>query len=193
MKAKSIFCVVMGAMLTACSTEDPRYRDIRSLERPPTLAINKQVGEPRLSDDSLIVKEKPEKGLGEEVYLTDSTPKQLIVKQPFDQAWDLLGRALKQSDIPVTDHDESKGQYYIVYKSGGFFSKMMASSVLEHKEANVILTLENNDDKTAITASFIDHDSSASNADGYYEPTTENSEALLQLLYDTLHDNLKPE
>jgi len=192
MKIERLFCLAIGLLITACSAEDPRYRDIGNLERPPTLAINKQASESsRLSDDGAIDREPAKKGLGEVVYLTEATPPQLKIKQSFDQAWDALGRALKQSDIEVTDHEHDKGLYYLAYKPG-FFSKLAAGSV-GRSEANYTLTLEQDGDEVVVTAKAINNDNSAASQDGYNDTAADATEALLQTLYDTLHDDLKPE
>lgn len=192
MKTKQIFSVVVLLTVTACTAEDPRYRDIRSLERPPTLAINKQPGE-RLSDDGAIDLEPNKKGLGEVVYLTETTPPQLKIKQSFDQAWDALGRALKQSDIEVTDHEHDKGLYYIAYKPGGFFSKLMTGKVAARSEANYTLTLKEEDAEIVVTANAIYNDNSTASKDGRNDIATDATETLLQTLYETLHDDLKPQ
>lgn len=189
MKAKCSFLVVIAVAMTACSTDDPRYKDIRSLERPPTLAITKQPGDVRLSDDGALDREPSKKGLGEVVYLTDATPHQLKIKQTLDKAWDALGRALKQSDIEVTDHEQDKGLYYIAYKPGGFFSKLTAGSMKGHSDANYTLTLEQDGDEIVVTPAAIG--SAAANQEA--EEAADTLEALLQTLYSTLHDDLKPD
>jgi uncharacterized lipoprotein len=192
MKAKYIFCVLIASMITACTTEDPRYRDLRNLERPPTLATTKTPSsETRLSDDGALDRESGKKGLGEVVYLTNETPPhQLKIKQSLDQAWNALERALKQSDIEVTDHERDKGLYYIAYKPAGFFSKLARGSMPGHNEANYTLTLEQDGNEIVVIPAAIG--SAAGNQKDDNE-TADTTEALLQTLYNTLHDDLKAE
>jgi len=180
-------------MLVACSADNSKYRDIRNLERPPTLAITKQAGEDRLIDDGALDKKPRKKGLGEVVYLTEDSPPKLKIKQPVDQAWESLRLALKQSSIEVTDFEQDKGLYYVAYKTGGFFSKLASGSLSVRSEANYTLTLEEDGDETIVTAKAIQHESTAASQDGYNETQPDASEELLQSVYDTLHDDLKPE
>jgi len=193
MKAKHFFYAAIGLMLVACSADNSRYRDIRNLERPPTLAITKQAGEDRLIDDGALDKKPRKKGLGEVVYLTEDSPPKLKIKQPVDQAWESLRLALKQSSIEVTDFEQDKGLYYVAYKTGGFFSKLASGSLSVRSEANYTLTLEEDGDETIVTAKAIQHESTAASQDGYNETQPDASEELLQSVYDTLHDDLKAE
>lgn len=194
MKAKHFFYAAIGLMLVACSTtENSKYRDIRNLERPPTLAITKQAGEDRLIDDGALDKKPRKNGLGEVVYLTEDSPPKLKIKQPVDRAWESLRLALKQSSIEVTDFEQDKGLYYVAYKTGGFFSKLASGSLSVRSEANYTLTLEEDGNETIVTAKAIQHESTASSQDGYNETLPDASEELLQSVYDTLHDDLKPE
>ena len=104
--------------LVSCGTSvDSRYRDTAMLEHPPELVAPKKAGEPDVIDNSSIPKKRYEKGLGPDVYLTTATPPQLKIKQPFDDAWNTLGLALKQSEIEVTDREHDKGLYYVSYDS----------------------------------------------------------------------------
>ena len=43
-----------------------------------------------------------------------------MIKQPFDDAWNTLGLALKQSEIEITDREHDKGLYYVSYDSSGY-------------------------------------------------------------------------
>ncbi len=190
MKSKYLF-VFSGLILAACSAEDTRYKDLRALERPPIVVSPRQPGEARFDDDGALDREPKKKGLGEVVYLTESNPPQIMIRQSLDQSWDALGRALKQSDIDVIDHERNKGLYYVAYKVGGFFSRLMSGSVATHKDANYTLTLEQDGDEVVVSASAVHTESTASSQDGYNETRPDLSGELLKNLYDTLHDDLK--
>jgi len=192
----TIFLLSLG--LVSCGTsEDSRYRDTAMLERPPALAVSKQAGEPRITDNSAIPKKRNETGLGSDVYLTTTSPPQLRIKQPFDDAWNTLGLALKQSNIEITDREHDKGLYYVSYdSSGSFFSK-------KQNEAIYLLTVENDDAETKITATLGNaaeqtnsgrrgehRGSSNDNSDAQ---STHGAEKLLQSLYETIRDDLKEE
>lgn len=180
--------------LVSCGTaEDSRYRDTDILERPPALAVNKQKGELRVTDDSTIPKKREEPGLGSDVYMTTTTPPQLRIKQSFDDAWNTLGLALKQSEIEITDREHDKGLYYVTYDpESSFFSK-------KQNEAIYVLTVEKDGTETKITAALgnTNEQSSAGSRDFVKDNSvarsTDGAEKLLQSLYETIHDDLQEE
>ena len=184
--------------LVSCGTsEDSRYRDTSMLERPPALGVLKQGTEPLMTDNSTIPKKKDETGLGAEVYMTTTTPSQLRIKQPFDDAWNTLDLALKQSEIEITDREHDKGLYYVTYDpEKSFFSN-------KHNEAIYVLTVENDGAETKITATLgnANEQSSAGSRGEHRSPPKDNSatqptdgaEKLLQSLYETIRDDLKEE
>lgn len=186
--------LLLSLGLISCGTsEDSRYRDTAMLERPPELTVTKQAGELRINDNSTIPKKRDETGLGATVSMTTTKPPQLIIKQPFDDAWNTLGLALKQSDIEITDREHDKGLYYVSYdSSGSFFSK-------KQNEAIYVLTLESDGKETKVTAAFGNAAEQASS--GSRTPSSNNSaaestdgaEKLLQSLYETIRDDLKEE
>jgi uncharacterized lipoprotein len=190
--------LLLSLGLVSCGTsEDSRYRDTAMLERPPALVVTKKTGEPDLIDNSSIPKKRYENGLGSDVYLTTATPPQLKIKQPFDDAWNTLGLALKQSEIEVTDREHDKGLYYVSYdSSGSFFSK-------KQNEAIYVLTVESDGPETKITAALgnaTEQINSGSRGehrglakDNSAAQSTDGAEKLLQSLYETIRDDLKEE
>ena len=190
--------LLLSLGLVSCGiSEDSRYRDTAVLERPPELTVTKQAGELRINDNSTIPKKRDETGLGSDVSMTTTTPSQLIIKQPFDDAWSTLGLALKQSDIEITDREHDKGLYYVSYDPGSsFFSK-------KQNEEIYVLTLERDGDETKITATLgnaAEQTNSGSHGE-HRSPSSDNSatgstdgaEKLLQSLYETIRDDLKEE
>jgi uncharacterized lipoprotein len=190
--------LLLSLGLISCGTsEDSRYRDTAMLERPPALVVTKQAGEPRITDSSMIPKKRDGNGLGPDVYLTTTTPAQLKIKQPFDDAWNTLGLALKQSEIEITDREHDKGLYYVSYdSSGSFFSK-------KQNEAIYVLTVESDGAETKITVTLgnASEQTSSNSRTGHRSPANDNSdtqsadgaEKLLQSLYETIRDDLKEE
>jgi uncharacterized lipoprotein len=189
---KSLLLIIM---LVSCGGNDSRYRDTQMLERPPTLSVSKKAGEPpRIIDNSTIPKKREKTGLGSDVYMIESAPMQLKIKKPFDYAWRVLGMALKQSQIKIIDHRQDKGLYYVYYKQKNLFES--AASLFnktqendEHHEANYVLTVKEDKAETKISATL----SNAAELDSYDDVATSDAEALLWLLYQTLHDELKEE
>lgn len=193
--AKSL---LLAVILVSCgTTEEGRYRDTAMLERPPILTGNGQSGEQRVTDNSTIPKKRDETGLGADVYMTTTAPSQLKIKQPFDDAWNTLGLALKQSEIEITDREHDKGLYYVTYDpDSSFFSR-------KHNGAIYVLTVEKDGAETKITATLGNaaEQSSAGSRGEHRSLVKDNSatqpadgaEKLLQSLYETIRDDLKEE
>ena len=183
------------ALVSCGTTKDARYRDTAMLERPPILPITRQPGEQRITDNSSIPKKSDETGLGSAVYMTTTTPPQLKIKQPFDQAWETLNQALQMNKIKITDHDRNKGLLYV--RTGASSLLEMAKSFLlnEQKESNYLLTVTKDGAETTITvtANTTDQSGSYGYQDGYYEEPVDISQELLEKLYKTIHDDLVEE
>jgi uncharacterized lipoprotein len=186
--------LLLSLGLVSCGTSgDSRYQDTTMLERPPAIAVHNQKGQPLEVDNSTIPKKRDEPGLGSDVYMTDTIPAQLRIKQPFDNAWNTLGLALKQSDIKITDRERDKGLYYVVYRpDNSFFSK-------KYNEAIYLLLVEKDGSGTKITAtlgSAAEQSSSRNRGlvnDNSQDQPDDGAEKLLQSLYETIRDDLKEE
>ncbi|MGZ4978424.1 MAG: outer membrane protein assembly factor BamC [Methylobacter sp.] len=184
--------LLLSAFLVSCGTTAPdsRYRDTQHLERPPTVASTPGK-EQRAVDTSSIPKKKDSTGLGSDVYQT--SPLQLTIKQPFDDAWTTLGRALKQSGIKVTDHERDKGLYYVTQDTtdrSGFFAK--ATAFLSDAPAIYLLTVKQEGEETTVTATLANAtEQSSGPGETTPSPSTEGAEDLLQLLFKTLRDKLE--
>jgi uncharacterized lipoprotein len=128
--------------------------------------------------------------------MTTTSPPQLKIKQPFDDAWNTLGLALKQSEIEITDREHDKGLYYVSYdSSGSFFSK-------KQNEVIYVLTVENDGAETKITATLGNAAEQTNSSRGVHRSSsnensaaqsTDGAEKLLQSLYETIRDDLKEE
>jgi uncharacterized lipoprotein len=180
--------LLFGAGLVSCASGDDKYRSIEMLERPPTLIVDKKNASQPVEEN---LQTETESGLGDKVTFSESDPLRLTIKQPFVQAWNTVELALTQQELAITDRNRDKGQFYIVYKPGGFFSKLLDFSSALHNDANYILTLEDKDDETAVSVTLIEPDNSQASPDGYYDAPEDKSKALLQTLYDTLRNDLK--
>jgi uncharacterized lipoprotein len=183
--------LLMTGFLVSCgTTEESRYRDTEALERPP-IVVSSTTKEQRIVDDSSIPKKKDRTGLGSDVY--QNAPTQLTIKQPFDEAWNTLGRALKQSGLKITDHERDKGLYYVTQKTEettGFFAK--ASSFFGDDTAIYLLTLKSEGEETTVTATLANATEQSSAAkEGASQSSAEGAEDLLQQLFKTLRDTLE--
>jgi hypothetical protein len=195
MKTK-IFLFILASGLVACgSSGNSRYKDTAILEKPPILALQK-TPQNAVIDDSVEPK-KQLGGLDEKVVLLDETPQKLLLKLPVMDAWRMLGTALRQSDIKVTDYDKNKHLYYVSYKSQGTLSGLMSFINKDVTEVIYLLNLEPKDGETVISASLASnheqHESANSNPDGVYENPAEDSDGLIEHLFHVLHDDVKTE
>lgn len=184
------------ASLVSCGTvEDSRYRNTEMLERPPTVAVDKKAGESLQVDDSVIPRKKYKSGLGDDVYMTESTPTKLKIKQPIDDAWYTLDLALKQSQIKITDHERDKGFYYVSYKPSSLFENVASLLEKKHDEqdgAIYLLTVKKDGAETEVTAGIANaSEQSSSGKNGAQRATEEGAEDLLQQVYRTLRYDLK--
>ncbi|MGB4498073.1 MAG: hypothetical protein WBI40_05190 [Methylococcaceae bacterium] len=190
-----IFLFVLACSLVACGGGNSRYRDTAILEKPPTLALQKSP-QNAVVDDSVEPK-KQIGGLDEKVVLLDEKPQKLLLKLPVMDAWRVLGTALRQSDIKVTDYDKNKHLYYVSYKSQGTLSGLMSFINKDITEVIYLLTLEPKDGETLISASLASNheqrESANSNPDGVYENAAEDSDGLIEHLFHVLRDDVKTE
>jgi len=185
--------LLLVGFLVSCSTvtEESRYRNTENLERPPIVTSSSPAREQRIVDNSSIPKKKDSTGLGADVYL--SAPGQLTIKQPFDEAWNTLNRALKQGGIKITDHERDKGHLYINYSSSGFFEKFLSFLKEEPKESNYLVSITKGAAETAITAAIsnkTEQGGASGDQDGYYDAPVDASEELLDKLYKIIRDDL---
>lgn len=184
--------LLLIGFLVSCSTttEESRYRNTENLERPPTVISSSPAREQRIVDNSSIPKKKDSAGLGEDIYLGQG---QLNIKQPFDEAWDTLNRALKQGDIKITDHERDKGHLYVNYGSSGFFDKALSFLKDGHKESNYLLLVEENGAETTITVTMsnaTEQGKLSGDQDGYYDAPVDASAELLDILYKIIRNDL---
>lgn len=187
--------LLLTIALVSCGTDnDSRYRDLSQLERPPTLPSNpsSHPSESYAVDDSRIEKRSETVGLGDKVYLTDSSPLQLRIKQPIDKAWYALAQAIKQSNLKITDYNREKRVYYV---SSGETSEGFFSFLSSDKKISYVLSMKGSGNETAVMANLAAEQSGASsNQDGVDSSDKQddnNPEKVLQLLYSILHEDLK--
>ncbi|WP_411727475.1 outer membrane protein assembly factor BamC [Methyloglobulus sp.] len=189
--------LLISLMLVACATTgNSRYQDNANLERPPELPIDKQAAEQMATNEIEPPKRRHGKGLGPDVYIVEGSPPELKIKRSFDETWSLLSRAIQHNDLKVTDQDRSKGFYYVAYNGGSFLSS--ATSLFDdvQNKSTYLLKVESQGEETRVTASLASKDEqgdSGSLKDGFADYSENKSSKLLELLYDTLHDNVKDE
>ncbi|CAA9891972.1 conserved hypothetical protein [Candidatus Methylobacter favarea] len=194
--------LLFACVLVSCGTPDEsRYRDTGMLERPPVVVVEKKAGNQVETDDSAVSsRKKAETGLGTEVYMAASTPPVLIIRQPFDKAWETVGQALKQNNIKITDREHDKGLYYVTYdpdrqgfEDASIFGKITSFFSNQYDEQGYQLIVDRKDSETQISAEMVEDTEKShvsDHQDGYYDKKpADGAEKLLRSLYKTLHDD----
>jgi uncharacterized lipoprotein len=192
----TISILLLAVLLSACGTTDSsRYKDNANLERPPELPIDKQGAEQVAANKLEAPVRRHGKGLKSDIYRVDGAPSEFKIKRSFDEVWGILNRAIQHNDLKVTDQDRSKGFYYVAYDSG-FFGK--ASSFFDDEQKNqptYLLKVEAQGGETSVIASLASKDdqTNSANPKNGGDTSQDQSPKLIELLYDTLHDDLKDE
>lgn len=192
----TIIIPLVFLLLSACGTTDnSRYKDNANLERPPELPIDKQAAEQIAANKIEAPKRHHGKGLRSDVYLVEGSPSELKIKRTFDEAWSLLHQAIQHNELKVTDQDRSKGFYYVAYKSG-FFGKATSFFEDERNQPTYLLKVETKGEEASVIANLASKDEQSNQASpkNVGEDTSQDqSPKLIELLYDTLHDDVKDE
>jgi uncharacterized lipoprotein len=192
----TITILLASLLLSACATTDnSRYKDNANLERPPELPINKQGAEQVAANKLEAPKRRHGKGLKSDVYRVEGSPSELKIKRNFDEVWSILNRAIQHNDLKVTDQDRSKGFYYVAYNSS-FFGKATSFFDDKQNQPTYLLKVEAQGEETSVIASLAskDEQSNQTNPKNAGDDADQDQSAkLIELLYDTLHDDLKDE
>jgi uncharacterized lipoprotein len=204
-------------LLTACASDDPRYRDTTVLEKPPTLVTEKQEAAAAEaenaapdSDEDQDDEPKAKKGLGDRVVsISETPPLVLAIKQPFDMAWNSLKQALIQSGIEVTDLEHDKGKYYVSYDAdsyvsehGSLIEKSLGLFSDDYAKRAYVLTVSSEGSATKVTAApgkeaefrkrTTEHDKEAADdtAAAEADKSADGADNLLRSIYLTLKNDL---
>lgn len=196
--AKILFNFILVAVLIAgCASENSRYKDNASLERPPEVPIDKQAAEQQAMNELETPVRRHGKGLKSDVYRVEGSSREIKLKRTYDETWSLLNQAIQHNELKINDQDRSKGTYYVVYGGGDLFglSSLFPKNSIE--QPTYLIKIEPQDQETKVTVGLANaHEQSDSGKlkDGIAdESTADKSENLLELLYDTLHDTVKDE
>ena len=180
---QSFSLLLIATLLIGCSTDtvNSRYKDTSALEQPPTLPSDPTY-RPDTSygmDEGRIDKRRA--GLADNVYLVEGNPLQMRIKQRLDKAWYVLVQALKQNaeSIKLTDHDRAKNVVFVKYgeESSGFLG------FGDSTPNNYMIALKENGNETVVIATL----------SGEKNSSEDDSDKLIRQLYETLHDNVRPE
>ena len=180
-------------LLISCSaTNDSRYKNNATLERPPEIPIDKQGTEQRAVNEPEPPKRRYRKGLNSDIYRVEGSNNEMSIKRDYDESWILVGQAILLRDLKIADQDRSKGNYYVVYDGGSLFGGYSPFS--DDSKSTYLLRVESQNEETKVTVTYANKEEqsdSGSLKDGVAETSDDLSERLLELIYNTLHDDVK--
>ncbi|MEN9898616.1 MAG: hypothetical protein RLZZ66_2265 [Pseudomonadota bacterium] len=194
-KQNAVVVFALSFLVLACSSRSSRYHDTAMLERPPTLALQKNTQNSNIIIDDSIEPKKKRPGLNSTVTLLgDDVNKRVLIKQPITQAWRTLGMALKQSEIKITDYEKGKYNYYVNYHSEGVLTNVINFLNEEESKTIYLLTLSSQGDDSLIQAELASrNEQNSQNNDGVLMKPNDDSEGLIEAIYFLLHDDIKTE
>ncbi len=188
-----VLIFVCTILLTSCSaTNDSRYKNNATLERPPEIPIDKLAAEQRAANELESPKRRFRKGLHSDVYKVEGAVNELSIKRDYDESWSLLGQAILLRDLKIADQDRSKGNYYVVYDGGSIFGGYSPFS--DDSKSTYLLRLGSQNDETKVTVTYANKEeqsNSGSIKDTTVETSDDLSERLLELIFNTLQDDVK--
>ena len=187
----------VSLLLVACADSPDKYRDIKHLEMPPTLAIERNTSTPVKSSRSSAAststsnsetKPKSASDLDKLIYITgDDQHPVLQLKTRFDRAWDLINHGLQIAEIEVIDKSRDGGKIRVRYLAGqetkgnSFISSI--GSLFGGKDSEYNLTL---DKDSKITGVHIDKVATNENLQDGAEDISTNDAAKLAALLQTI-------
>lgn len=199
MSMKTIyFGGLLSLMLVACSTtEERQYSSTELLERPPVLASDSRAEpETQVVDDSVVSQkesaEERKNGMGDKVYMSESNPPTLHIKQPIEGAWNTVGQALKQKELKITDFEKDKDLFYVAYDNRGFFNKVGGYFQSDEKDPIYQVKLTEDGEETIVTTTLANQtEQDASDSKKKVENSADSASELLQTIYLTMRDELQ--
>lgn len=187
-------CLLFVLLIQACASESGRYQDNTKLERPPEIPVDKQAAEQIAANELTAPIRRHGKGLKSDVYPVEGTTAAFKIKRNFDEAWSLLLQAIQHNELKVADQDRSKGNFYLAYNGGSLLSGAAAFFDKGRSQPTYLVKVEPEGEETKVTVSLASKDeqsnATGSKTSGDSSPE-DKSPALLELLFDTLHDKVK--
>lgn len=191
---KHISLYLLLALITACSvSKEPSHSTTYSLEQPPTSPEANIANESKESDKSSISDSERNfnKGLSNDVYRNEDHDQVLWIKRPIDEAWVLLGKAIRLNELEITGKNRKQGVYEVEYKAGNLFGGFTLFGSGTPSKYLLKLEPQNNETKLSISKKEDDNEFDESILkDGAPEYSNDNSSKLADILFETLQKNV---
>lgn len=189
---KNISLYLLLALITACGVyKEPSPSPAYSLERPPSFSGDNVAKESKENDKSSVSDKNFNKVLSNDVHRNEDNDQVLWIKRPVDEAWVLLGEAIRLNELEITGKNQKQGIYEVEYKGGSLFggftlfgsgtsSKYLLK--LEPQNNGIKLSVSKNEDDDKFDESIL--------KDGAPEFSNDNSSKLADILFETLQKNI---
>ncbi len=189
---KHIPFYLLIALIAACSAPNkPSQSAVNSLEQPPSYSGAKVAKEIKEDDTSSITDKNSNKGLSDDVHRDEDNNHVLLIKRPVDEAWALLGEAIRLKELEVTARNRKQGLYEVEYKADSLFGGFNLFGFGTPSTYLLKLESQNNGTKLSVSKKADDNEDDESLLkDGAPEYSRDNSSKLADMLFDTLQKNV---
>lgn len=184
----------LSLLLVACADSPDKYRDIKHLEMPPTLAIERNTSTPVKSSRNSETKQKSASDLDKLIYITgDDQHPVLQLKTRFDRAWDLINHGLQLAEIEVVEKNLLERKIVVRYvagqesKANGFISSI--GSLFNNRDSEYTLTLDKDSKITGVHIDKVATDEKLQ--DGAEYSSNNDASSLATLLQKTIKADLE--
>lgn len=184
----------LSLLLVACADSPDKYRDIKHLEMPPTLAIERNTSAPVKSSRNSETKQKSASDLDKLIYITgDDQHPVLQLKTRFDRAWDLINHGLQLAEIEVVEKNLLERKIVVRYvagqesKANGFISSI--GSLFSNRDSEYTLTLDKDSKITGVHIDKVATDEKLQ--DGAEYSSNNDASSLATLLQKTIKADLE--
>lgn len=182
-----------GLILTACADAPEKYRDIKHLELPPTLAIEHVASAPvksygSSSSTTTLASDgssKKSDDLDKLIYIIGEDQHPVIqLKTRFDRAWDLTDHGLTLAEVEIIEKDKEKGIFKVRFEDKAANHSLMQSVSsmfsISYEDIEYTLTLDKDSRTTGVHIDKIKVDDANSNS----------AQKLATLLVETIKKDL---
>ena len=190
-------------MLAGCADTKEKYRDIKHLEMPPTLAIDRAGGNAYSAAAKTETAAEPvtaqttNSDLGKLILLGGSAEQPILqLKTRFERAWDLVDHGLRLAEVEVLDKNRDSGVFKVRYvadgstKSRGVLSSV--TSFFSDSLADTEYTLKVDKDRSITGVRAQKVNSSNQGETGNTETANnDDSASLIKLLHKTIIADLE--
>jgi uncharacterized lipoprotein len=189
---KRIFYLFLLTLIAACNTtKESGYLNTSSLERPPENLDSSRIYEREKENKDLSSEPKLGKGLSSDVYLIEGNNAEMKIKRNFNEAWILLGKAIRINDLKVIKKNKEQGSYIVSYQTSGLLG--VFSLFGNGSQSTYSIKLANEGEETKVVVKLVDDDENIDTGnlkDGVPEYNYDSSSNVIRLIYETLRNDI---